>query len=250
MKIDLEVVVPPGDGDTVELIHALTWAKFRHSVGLKTALERTRPELEVSEKQLRTMLQSSWRKIAGLARQGKLEVWGKPVRDRHHDGAAGWRGESQRQLNRVELHNCKFLSWPFEANAERPMPRVERYPDTFSGAIARYSVQGIEEFDFIKVTVDRVGLINEFNIPAAREILRRSSAVKVRRSVTEAVASLSALSLKARNSLTYEDIMTGVTYNHKLSIRYGGEAYRVWKQITAQFPDLSRPGPRQKPPTQ
>ena len=250
MRIDLEVVLPPGARDTVELIHALTWAKFRHSAGLKTALEETRVELGLSENQLRAALQSSWRKISSLAREGKLEVWGKPIYDRHFDAASGWRGDSERQLSPDELRNCRFVSWPFDPKAKQPMPRVERYRDTFSGSFVRHTEQTADEFDFVRVTVNRTGLLNEFKVPRPQEIRDRASSAKIRKAVNEAIADLGEVSPEVLHSFSRQLIMPGLIHKHGLSFRPGGEADAVWKQLTTSFPMLSRPGPRPNPPTQ
>ena len=249
MSIELEVLVPPGEGDLVELIHALTWAKLRHSVGLEIALEKTRLDLEVSEKQFRALLQSSWRRIAGIARQGKIEVWGKPVYDRHFDGNSGWRGNSERQLNLEELRNCKFLSWPLDPKAGLRMPRVERHPDTYSGGFSRHTKQSAEEFDFVRVTVARAALMKEFTAPGSREVLRRSAAAGIRRAVKEAVESLEAATPEVRNSLSRTDVLSGLIHKHGLSIRHGGGSDKVWKHLITRFPVLGRSGPRRKPPT-
>jgi hypothetical protein len=240
MRTDLEVVEPPGRGETVELIHALTWAKLRHSVGLDSALEKTRFEIGVSERQLRSLLQSSWRKVASLACEGKLEVWGTPIYDGHFDGAVGWRGRSTRQLSQLELRNCRFLSWPFDSKAKRRMPRLERYPDTYSGSWKRHGQQSADEFDFVRVTVSRTGLLNEFGRPAPKEIRRRLSEAKIRRAVNEASDILSAGSPALLASLTRSDIMTSLIHKHELSSRHRGEADTVWKQLITQF--LARSG--------
>jgi hypothetical protein len=245
-KLPLEVIEPPGEGDSVELIHALTWAQFRHSVDLETLLEKTRHELELSEGRVRVLLQRRWRKIASLAREGKIEVWGKALIERRFDGSESWRSDTDQQLTSVELRNCRFLSWPWDEKAGRRMPRIEHHADTYRGSWKRRTAQTSDQLDFVRVSVTRSGLLKEFGKPARAVANERASAARVRRAASEMSKLLATMD---RRLVRKEDVLKPMAQAYGLSIRHGGEAEKLWRLMTKLYPELRTSGPKPNSPT-
>jgi len=211
----------PREAIWIDLMEALTWAVFRHSVSLPEFLVSAGPQ----PTDFGAELQDTWRDIADQGTVGRIQIRGK--RDRAHD---------EQDLNLDDLRNCRFLAWtPFTDPDRKVVLRVERYPDTYKWHWERLDKEP-PGFDYYDVVVRRAQLMDLY--PREKPSLRKLKAkVGAEKAASDWLAHF--CDSNPRGSKTRDELVREIRDEFHLSLR---RARIVWDGVTAGRPAWRRPG--------
>jgi hypothetical protein len=236
MLEELEEKLPP-EAIWIDLMEALTWVAFRHSVSLPEYLVLAGAQ----PTDFGSKLQDTWRDIADQGTVGRIQIRGK--RDGAHD---------EQDLSVDDLRNCRFLVWTPRGNLNHSgmetsegrtgVLRVERRPATFEGSWDRLD-EKTPGFDYYDVVVRREQLM-ELN-PREKPSVRKAKAKVGAQALASAWLGEFCDSNPPRTK-TKLQLIVEMQDTYRLSQR---QALAVWDLVAADRPAWRAPGRPRKNPT-
>ena len=234
MSGTLQVLQPP-EGVWVELVPALTWIRYQHSVDLATLLSVTCGAMDKSEEEIRVELETAWRELADLASSDCIKVRGRQI----HEGQTRLRGRNEVKLECDDFRCCRHLAWPLDDTSEATA-RVERVDNSFSGSFFRRAHQLEEDYDFIGVVVCRNQLMSFWPVPKPSVVKRFASRAKEAQAVSRLIQEFQRLDPATNRKAA---VLNPIKEELGLGDR---QARRAWVVATLDFPEWRLPGAPRK----
>jgi hypothetical protein len=208
---------------------ALSWLCFDVGADLGQLLDGDDLAVALSEDEIRQEFQLAWRELADEAAKRGLEIRGRRERARQRE-------QYWARLSEDDLFNCCFLDIvPYAEGRTILVSRHDRdHSSVWDGIWNKVG------WDYTDLLVRRDDLLAIKSRARPKNTRRKTSRLTIQAAVKDAKESLAGL---RQDEVRKQEFLAGLSERYRLS---RDAARVVWKEATAQRPELRRRGRRKR----